>query len=87
MDRHTGIAELEFVAEFVLTAGPLYKVSGPAWNLGCFRVPLCFRAWHARHHAWHGPHGVWVESEYCDMCRVDRVAMCGVWGRRHPHFW
>ena len=30
VDRHTGIAELEFVAEFVLTAGPLYKVSAPA---------------------------------------------------------
>ena len=26
MDRDTGIAELEFIAEFVLTAGPLYKV-------------------------------------------------------------
>ena len=26
VDRDTGIAELEFIAEFVLTAGPLYKV-------------------------------------------------------------
>jgi hypothetical protein len=25
VDRNTGIAELEFIAEFVLTAGPLYK--------------------------------------------------------------
>ncbi|KAK9825440.1 hypothetical protein WJX81_008139 [Elliptochloris bilobata] len=25
VDRHTGIAELVFIAEFVLTAGPLYK--------------------------------------------------------------
>ena len=26
VDRDTGIAELEFIAEFVLTVGPLYKV-------------------------------------------------------------
>ena len=40
VDRDTGIAELEFIAEFVLTAGPLYKVCTCLRFISGFRQTL-----------------------------------------------